>query len=114
MPKTIVDTTNPTVRMTGKSPMKWECPVCSSKGVVLRRLCGAWPSEEFKSIPEPDQVAFMQSIATMTTEEIKVKLVDTLVHRRIEEHASLPAQVCRMPQTSNTATSQSKTEWMHC
>ena len=52
------------VRLNGKSPPTFQCPVCCCKQVGLSKLFVQWPIPGFKGLDEATQTAFWQSAGT--------------------------------------------------
>ena len=47
-------------RLRSKSKMEFQCGKCSSKVSAMAREHGAWPTDEYKKLPEQSQIDFMR------------------------------------------------------
>lgn len=58
-------------RLTAKGSGRWQCNLCNTRLVQLHRGFGTWPTNEFKSLSDEDQQAFMRSLGAGSSSSTK-------------------------------------------
>ena len=78
-----VDPMLPGTRVVRKSPPMFVCSKCNSKTVMLTRMFGSWPPEEFKGL---DDATMQKFWATQVADKdaLRKAVEDTLVSRLVE------------------------------
>jgi len=71
------------VRLMGKTPPTWRCAKCCTKQVMLHRMFGTWPLDDFKELDGDTQRAFWQSTGTDVV-SLKKAVEHTLVRKLVE------------------------------
>ena len=70
-------------KRTGKQKEpKYQCGPCGVKLTTGNRVCGQWPTEEFRLLPVDTQVAFYQEAGG--AKEFRLKYAETLTNNHIE------------------------------
>lgn len=67
-----------------KGAGKWICNRCNSRQVMLNKMVGHWPNDEFKSLPLEEQQKFWQESRDLNGAEVKFKVIETLARRRTD------------------------------
>ena len=78
-----VDPLVPGTRVVRKSPPSFCCSKCNSKTVMLSRMFGSWPPEEFKGIDDATMQKFFATPAS-DKDSLQKAVEDTLVSRLVE------------------------------
>ena len=64
---------------------KWLCNACNSKQFLLHKICGTWPTAEFKGLSDSDQQQFWRdSHSSSNGQQLKNQLVNHLTRRRVD------------------------------
>ena len=69
--------------MVRKSPPEFQCSTCNVKCVGLFRICGTWPTADFKDLSEEEQTAFWNSCPAKSA-DLKQSYVNALTKRNLQ------------------------------
>jgi len=78
-----VDPITPGVRVVRKTPPAFQCNKCNSKTVMLTRMFGRWPPDEFKTLP-PDVLKEFWATECVDKDGLKKAVENILVSRYVE------------------------------
>ena len=81
--KNPVDVLLPGTRTVAKSPPTFMCSTCNSKCVGLYRICGNWPTADFKDLTDEEQTAFWNS-CDAKSKDLKESYVNALTKRNLQ------------------------------
>ena len=76
-----VDPMKPGTRLTKKSVQQYQCSRCNTKCVLMNRMCGSWPTDEFLELSAEQQVEFYRTPGG--SKDFKKKYVETLVNNYV-------------------------------
>lgn len=80
-------------QISSKGGQRWKRAKCNTRHVQLIRIFGGWPSPEFRSLTESQQVAFWQE-EVAGTKALERLVVDTLTNQRIERRSAAQEGQC--------------------
>ena len=72
-----VDPMKPGTRLTKKSVQQYQCSRCNTKCVLMNRMCGSWPTDEFLELSAEQQVEFYRTPGG--SKDFKKKYVETMI-----------------------------------